>query len=275
MEDESRPLPQGWVRQLDPQSNHQFFVDTATEPPRSIWHHPYDDDAYMSSLAPEERGRIDGLHRVPSEADVIAESSDDDNDFHNPKSHAGKGEAAPQGQGGHHTGEIYPNQLPRRDSPPPKGIHKFGRKMKDKITSSTHQEREQMRQQREAEEQQLYERYQIYRSAMAKAAQTGEPQLIGKDKDGRDVYMEPPFGRHGGRGGMIGGGGPYPGQGGVGHGGMGYNPYQNGVYGAPNARYIRPQNPYNRRPGYGYGGGLGLPLGLGIGGGLLAGSLLF
>jgi len=47
-----------------------------------------------------------------------------------------------------------------------------------------------------------------------------------------------------------------------------------GVYTTPNARYIRPSNPYSRPYGSGYGGGYGLPLGLGLGGGLMGGMLL-
>ena len=51
MEDESRPLPPGWVRLYDAKQSHQFFVDTNSEPPRSIWHHPYDDEKYRKSHA--------------------------------------------------------------------------------------------------------------------------------------------------------------------------------------------------------------------------------
>jgi hypothetical protein len=51
MEDEGRPLPPGWIRQYDAKESHQFFVDTNTTPPRSIWHHPYDDDQYLSTLS--------------------------------------------------------------------------------------------------------------------------------------------------------------------------------------------------------------------------------
>merc|ERR1711900_72813 len=78
MEDEFRDLPQGWTRQYDEQSHHQFFVDTRANPPRSIWHHPYDDEQYLSSLTPDERSRIQSLHRVPTPADIQAESSGDD-----------------------------------------------------------------------------------------------------------------------------------------------------------------------------------------------------
>ncbi|KAG8995261.1 hypothetical protein FRB94_009311 [Tulasnella sp. JGI-2019a] len=53
MEDEHRPLPEGWIRQLDPSSAHHFYVDTTATPPRSIWVHPYDDPQWRQ----EQRGR--------------------------------------------------------------------------------------------------------------------------------------------------------------------------------------------------------------------------
>lgn len=49
MLDELRPLPQGWVREFDPETEHQFFVDTNSPGPRTIWKHPFDDDEYLSS----------------------------------------------------------------------------------------------------------------------------------------------------------------------------------------------------------------------------------
>ncbi|KAG9016621.1 hypothetical protein FRB90_002782 [Tulasnella sp. 427] len=46
MEDESRALPDGWIRQFDPGNAHHFYVDTRANPPRSIWVHPLDDEQY-------------------------------------------------------------------------------------------------------------------------------------------------------------------------------------------------------------------------------------
>lgn len=273
MEDESRPLPTGWVRSYDPHEHHQFFVDTTKEPPRSIWSHPYDDDIYMNSLSPEERQRIQGLHRVPSQADIEAESSEDD-EHHEHR--AGRADRIGAGE-----------LPPRPGADHPTGIHKFGRKMKDKITGSTHIEREQTRLRRAEEERHAYAQHQAIRQAMSRAIETGEPQLLGKDRQGKDVYIEAPQrgayggGFGGGYGGGVGGGFPGTGGGFGGHSGGGYgdrvmyNPYQHGPYANPNARIIRPQAPYSRPYGYGYGGGLGLPLALGLGGGLLGGSLLF
>ena len=103
---------------------------------------------------------------------------------------------------------------------------------------------------------------------MARAAQTGEPQLLGRDSEGRDVYIEPPYGA-----GCGPAGGPT-----YGDRAYGYNPFMQGPYGYPNASFIRPTQPYSRPLGYGcgggYDGGLGMPL-MGLGGGCLLGSLLF
>lgn len=243
MEDEKRDLPEGWVRQYDAKEHHQFFVDVTADPPRSIWHHPYDDEQYLSSISPEERKRIQALHKAPTLADVEAESSDDDH---------------------HHNYTAHPELPPRPTNDQTGGSRKFGRKLKDKITNSTHEEREAKRRQREEEERRAYEQHQQFRMAMSKAAQTGVPQFLGKDREGKEVYIEPPYGAGGGYGGY-------------GQGAYGYNPYSQGPYANPNARFIRPQDPYNRPYGYGYGGGLGVGTGslLGLGGGLLLGSLLF
>lgn len=250
MEDEARELPTGWIRQYDSQTHHQFFVDTNSSPPRSIWHHPYDDQAFLSKLSSTERERVQNLHRAPTRADIEAESSGDDD--HTPQQTGGGEELS--------------------------GTKKFGRKMKDKLTGSTHQEREQARRAREEEERKLYARHLHIRKQMSLAAETGKPQLLGKDENGKEVWIEPPqdmgYGGMGGIGGMGAFGSGYGGRFGGG-GGYAYNPYSQGVYSNPNARYIRPQGPYGRPYGMGYGGGYGLPIGLGLGGGLLAGSLLF
>jgi hypothetical protein len=264
MEDESRPLPSGWLRQYDPQTHHQFFVDTRVEPSRSIWHHPYDDDVYLASLTEHEREEIKRMHRVPTTADLEAESSDEDHDH----DHEGP---VTGGQGGGE-GEVQ-------------GLHRFGRKMKDRITGSTHQEREQKRREREAEEQEAYRRHMHIRNQMRKAAETGQPQLLGKDSEGKEVYIEPPYDGYGG--GMGGGYGynPYGGGygGGMGGMGMGMGGESFGVSDRGGKRYLTPSMPYARPYGGGFGGGYGMPLGMGmplmglggLGGGLMMGSLLF
>ncbi|KAF2232831.1 hypothetical protein EV356DRAFT_504838 [Viridothelium virens] len=258
MEDEGRPLPEGWVRQFDEKSHHQFFVDTKATPPRSIWHHPYDDEQYLSTLPSEERERVEGLHgilRTPSQADIAAESSDDDHEQHQ----AGQGRPNLTGnQSQQHTSDLPPR---------PAGQEKktFGRRLKDKITNTTHEQREAERRRRGEEELRAYQAHQAFRRAMLEAARTGQPQFVGKGRDGKDIYIEPPSSGYPG----------HYGRGGFGYPGQAYNPYAQGPYANPDARFIRPADPYYRPYGYGYGGGLGLPLLGGLTGGLLLGSALF
>lgn len=247
MEDEGRDLPKGWVRSYDPENDHQFYVDTTADPPRSIWQHPYDDATYLNTLDPKERQRIEGMHRVPSTADMMAESSDEDGDHH---------QHHHQQQQAHHGGTSTNPAAASTSSGEPKGATRLGRKLKDKITQSTHEEREAQRQERARQEAEYYERHRQLRQAMVQAARTGEPQLVGKDpRTGQDLYVEPP-------------------DGGVPGGAYGYNPYTRGPYSNPNARFLRPGGAYARPGGGGYGGGYGLPLAGGLLGGLLIGDAI-
>lgn len=257
MEDENRDLPRGWVRSYDPKSNHQFFVDTRTDPPKSIWHHPYDDEEYLSTLSSEERERIQEMHRVPTHADMVAEDTDDED---HPHPH-------PHGK------STVPTELPNREEQPT-GVKKFGRKMKDKVTSSTHEQREAERVRRAEEERKTYEAHQTYRRAMQRAMDTSQPQLIGKDKEGRDVLITPPGGARDpnayGPGVRL----IDPFDQGYGYGGGYGGGYPGSRYGGGYGPYGRPGYGYSRPYGYGYGGGLGLPLAGGLAGGLLLGGAL-
>lgn len=258
MEDEHRSLPDGWVRQFDAKTSHQYFVDTRQNPPRSIWHHPYDDEEYLQTLPSAERERIQSLHeKMPSVPDIMADDTDDE-DGHTHAAH---------GNGSATTGK---NELPPREEKPT-GFGKFGRKMKDKMTQSTHQEREAERQKRAEAERKAYQAHQKYRDALQKAMQTGEPQYIGHDKDGKEVYID--TSNSGPTSGPMAGATYQDGR--YGQQAYGVNPYHSGPYSNPNARFIRPQQSYQRPYGSGYGGGYGLPLLGGLGGGLLLGDLMF
>ncbi|KAK4450226.1 hypothetical protein QBC34DRAFT_448282 [Podospora aff. communis PSN243] len=249
MEDELRPLPEGWVRTFDPATHHQFFVDTKADPPRSIWHHPYDDEQFLQTLPPTERDRVRASARIPNKADVAAESTDED-------AYHSDGNAS----------------QPRR---------RLGRKFKDKITGTTHEQRAAERRRREAQEQEAYQQHVAFRKGMIEATRTGRPQYIGKDKNGQDLYLEPA-----GRG--------FPGVDNIHR----LSPYLSEVsYGpsrrpGPPGRYLRPEfdmygmgagygagnwnrpNMAYRRPvGMGYGGGMGFPLFAPLMGGVLLGSL--
>lgn len=256
MEDEHRPLPSGWVRQFDADTHHQFFVDTTANPPRSTWSHPHDDEQYLNSLSADERHHINRLTRSVSLKDIEAESSDDEG-----HGHTAAAQRVPASSSAASSSATGTDQNP-------KGIHKFGRKMKDRLTNSTHQEREQDRAARAKEEEEMYKAHLAFRKAMSRALETGQPQFVGRDRNGKDVYIEPPQG-------LMSGGMMIPQGGRVPAGARGYNPYSQGPYGYPSAQYMRPQQPYVRGPGYGYGGGYGFPLMGGILGGAMLGGLLF
>ncbi|KAM0813919.1 hypothetical protein AB5N19_13918 [Seiridium cardinale] len=268
IEDESRPLPNGWVRSFDPQSQHQFFVDTKVDPPRAVWHHPYDDDDYMNSLPSEERARIRGLVRHPSIHDVTAETSDEEGGDHDRLHAKGRQQATPS------TATASGHGSEKRS---------LGRKMKDKITGTTHQERAAERQQREQKERDMYKQHQVFRRGLAAAIETGQPQLLGQDDGGVDVYLEPPGSSFPGvqRAERI---SPYiqevyykpPGPVNKPARHLRPDPIYPGGYGSP----IRPYGAYNRPYGNGYGGGMGMmPLAGPLFGGMmlggLAGGLLF
>ena len=270
MEDENRALPPGWIRQFDPQEQHQFFVDTKASPPRSIWTHPYDDPAFLATLSEDERRAHQRLARSVTLADVTAESSDEEDD---------DGEKGGRGHG--HAGHAHAHAPTATHEDTPKGIHRFTRKMKDALTSSTHAERQTQRNNRAAAERAAYKTHIQARTAMLRAMQTGEPQFLCRDAQGRDVYVEPPGGPRdvvalpAGHGHASEGPGGAGGVGGDGGNGIRYNPYAQGPYADPNARFVRPSGPYGRPFGYGYGGGMGAPVAAGFLGGALLGGALF
>lgn len=265
MEDELRELPPGWVRQFDPVEQHQFFVDIRANPPRSIWVHPYDDPDFLATLSPEERKKHSLLQRSHTLEDLAAEDTDEEHGNSHSNTSARtqhhEPELPPRPDGKHAPKSTNAND-PNADV---KGIHKYTRRMKDKVTGTTHTERESQRRQREAQERKAYETHLRARQAMARAMETGQPQFLCKDREGKDVYIEPPNGP------------ALP----LGQDAYGYNPYQHGVYTDPNARFVRPAGPYGRPMGYGYGGGYGMgggfgaPVAAGLLGGALLGGLLF
>jgi hypothetical protein len=293
MEDELRPLPAGWVRDFDPETQHQFFVDTTATPPRSIWQHPYDDDVYLNSLPPAERERIlttghsaTEMHRRPSTADIVAEDSDvsdDDDHNHNPSSSAGL--------------------PPRPKNKKQEDTRSLGRRLKDHLTGTTHEERARERERRARDEQELYRQHQALRRAMREAMRTGQPQPVGRDESrGQDVFIEPPgirfpgvvevrrvspfvsevvyderrpAGRYLRTEGLYGGGGGSGGFGGgmYGGGGLGGGMYGGGGYPYGGGGWQRPGVAYSRVPGRGYGGGLGVPMMMPLFGGMMLGGL--
>lgn len=259
MEDEHRPLPEGWVRQWDQKEQHQFFVNTKATPPKSIWHHPYDDDDYLSTLTSEQREQIQ-----EDERQRLLRIDDHTDDESSTKKSSKP--ISPQGTGS----SSFPQELPPRSQAGSSHQKKgFGERFKEKVTGQTKEEREKERQAKAEQEREYYEAHQRFRQCLQQAQMTGQPQFFAKDRDGKEIYIEPPNTGYGGSG-----YGPY-------NNGYGYNPYQSGPYSNPNVRFIRPSYPYQR--GYGYGGygspygggGLGMPLAGGLLGGMLLGGLLF
>ncbi|SAM85173.1 uncharacterized protein UBRO_07736 [Ustilago bromivora] len=240
MEDMLRPLPKGWIRQYDPSTHHNFFVDTLANPPRSIWTHPYDDEQFQRQHPEEvqrERERVEKEHMVHAD-------TDDEDDL--PHSSTSKSHSTSH----HNTGAVAGDSS---SSIQPKGLKKFGRNLKDKMTNTTHSEREAKRQAQREAEQRAIQQHAAIRQALVTATRTGQPQLVGRDKQGREIFAQPPP------------------SGAFGYGAtLGYGPYQtfDGPYGSYGP-YARPMGPY-RRPGYG-GGGMAMPLL----GGMLLGGLLF
>jgi hypothetical protein len=123
----------------------------------------------------------------------------------------------------------------------------------------------------------VYRQHQIFRRGLEAAIETGQPQHLGQDDSGTDVYLEPPGYRYPGiqRIERI---SPYiqeiiyepPGPVNRKARHLRPDPIYPGGYGPP----IRPYGAYNRPYGYGYGGGTGMMPGAGpLFGGLLLGSL--
>jgi hypothetical protein len=277
MEDELRPLPAGWVREFDPDTQHQFFVDTMSSPPRSIWHHPYDDDVYLASLPAAECEQIQkthaaaGPHRRPSAADIAAEDTAEDTDSGNSSA-----SSSPLDQK-----NSKPRHQRRRLS--------LGRRLKDHLTGTTHEQRAAERARRAAAEHELYRQHRLLRQAMRDAMRSGRPQLLGRDPDRVRVFLEPP-------------GHTFPGVAGVTRlspyvsevvydesdgrrpgppgrylrpegdmYGMGYGGYGCGKFAG--GRWDRPGEEYARMEGTGFGGGMGVPLMAPLLGGVMLGSL--
>ncbi|KAF8284628.1 hypothetical protein DL93DRAFT_2092300 [Clavulina sp. PMI_390] len=56
---ERRDLPAGWIKEHDPQSDRDYYVDTLAEPPRSIWVHPLDDPDFVRTHRGDDASDLD------------------------------------------------------------------------------------------------------------------------------------------------------------------------------------------------------------------------
>ncbi|GAA5924152.1 hypothetical protein JCM1841_004588, partial [Sporobolomyces salmonicolor] len=113
MDDAMRPLPEGWRREFDPTTEHFFYVDVTATPPRSIWTHPYDPEYLSSHPGDKSHSRIYAPPPGPPPAPHRAPTS------------------------------PTPEKQPAADAgkAKPKDDRTFGRKMKDKLTGTTHEQR--------------------------------------------------------------------------------------------------------------------------------------
>ncbi|RYO79901.1 hypothetical protein DL766_006960 [Monosporascus sp. MC13-8B] len=305
IEDECRPLPGGWVRRFDPDTQHQFFVDTRADPPRSIWTHPLDDRDYLASLSPAERARAEeedgrwfqhhfggesdddegggGIRRRFTGDDIVAETTDSDNsDADDQHRHRRR----QQGAAG-----ASSSAKPTAQAKSQRG---FGCRLKDRLTGTTHEQREAARRKREEEERELYRQHMAFRGGLLAAIRDDRPQLLGHDTSGRPVYLEPPGNGYAGVSGVTRlsprvtevhyrpGAGPLPDELARGarfvrpEGYAGPGLSAGGVmYPGGAARYYgRPMGSYARPCGMGYGGGMGLPFMAPLFGGMMLGGLM-
>ncbi|GAA5946925.1 hypothetical protein JCM10213_002901 [Rhodosporidiobolus nylandii] len=209
--DEQRPLPENWRREWDPKSEHFFYVDTKASPPRSIWCHPLDPE-YLAAH-PQDAKELSSEYAPPSGAPP-AGSSTSKQDQQHVSAYASDGKDGKK-----------------------KDERSLGRKMKDKLTGTTHEERVQQRKKRQEEEMKQYQAYLVRRKQILEAQRQGRYQ---------PMYAAPasPYSR------------PMYYNSGIGM------PYGYGGYG------------YGRR-GMGMGMGPGMAVGGGLLGGLLLGDMLF
>jgi len=114
-------------------------------------------------------------------ADIRAEETDEEYEYHdNKQAHPKQSSSAVPKPAGASSSAATSS----------KGKETFGQKMKDKLTGSTHAERENDRAKRAEDEQKAYQRHLALRQAMNRAIETGQPQLIGKDAQGHDLYRK-------------------------------------------------------------------------------------
>ncbi|KAG0663672.1 hypothetical protein C6P46_002241 [Rhodotorula mucilaginosa] len=223
MLDESRPLPDGWRREFDANSGHYFYVDTKANPPRSIWSHPLDD------VSPEYlRAHPEVAEKLAPAAPPSDKASESKESHHHSRLHKTPSSSHAS------TSASASTSTQQEDN------RTLGRKMKDKLTGTTHEQRVEQRRKQAEQEKKEYEAY------LRRRAQIRQAQAEGRY---RPMYGAPM--------------GPYVRTVPMGYGGYGGGMYGGGMYG---------------RPYYGSGIGMGTRSGMGtgmaLGGGLLGGLLL-
>ncbi|KAI0361179.1 hypothetical protein OH77DRAFT_403563 [Trametes cingulata] len=232
---ENEPLPEGWVREFDPNTKHPFWVDTRAKPPRSIWVHPYEDEQFLREH-PDIRDRLARERRgTPSEAPPP----------YSPRRHSYSGTSS--GSRLNVPADDRP-AYSQPGTPGPAHERGFFGKLKDKAIGT--------KEEREAKRQEEIRRQKAYMEQLAEQRRRAQQQRTSSPFGGglggysqRPMYSQPvyaaPMGNPWTMGGGLGGGGLLGGRryGGSGLGGFG-------------------------------GGGIGMPLLAGAAGGLLLGDIL-
>ncbi|KAI0068319.1 hypothetical protein BV25DRAFT_1911313 [Artomyces pyxidatus] len=253
MSSDELPLPYGWVKEVDPRTDHPFYVDTKADPPRAIWVHPYNDEQYLNEH-PDVKEKVGNMKQQ------MLEAHDSKASLRERRHSIGGHESADREEGPSTAG-------PSKG----KGKRNFFGKIKDKAIG-TKEEREahkkemqriqaeRYKQRQEllrAQQERFAKRQAEYEEAQRQRAAQFPPQQYG-----------PPSGN------------PYAMYGDRGYG----DPYAYGSpgYGYNNNAYVDPyygNNGYGRGGrGGGFGGGGGgsaLPLIGALAGGLLLGDILF
>lgn len=197
---DDRPLPYGWIKEWDNNSNHFFYVcdlpqlfmrstpdvylcqvDAQAEPPRSIWVHPYEDEQYLREH-PDIREKMgpsrstDGLHDRPSNSALSRRASFPSD--------------SPTPSGSANTRQEM------RDHPDKRKERGFFAKLKDKAIG-TKEEREAARiEERRREEENRRRMLQLRQERFAYAQQR-YPQSFGggfPPYQGQGQYMPPQYG---------------------------------------------------------------------------------
>ncbi|KAI0778589.1 hypothetical protein BD413DRAFT_489994 [Trametes elegans] len=237
---DNEPLPDGWVREFDPNTQHPFWVDTKTRPPRAIWVHPYEDDEFLRGH-PSIRDRLARERRgTPSEAPPP----------YSPRRHSYSGASS-----GSHLSVPTDDRRGAHSQPGTPSVQQqhdrgFFGKLKDKAIGT--------KEEREARRQEEKRQQELYLKRLAEQRRLAQQQRASQ-------RMSSPFG------GM--GSSPFGSM-----GGYSQRPtYGRPMYAAPLGNPYTMGGGFGGR-GYGRsgfgGGGIGLPLLAGAAGGLLLGDML-
>ncbi|GAA5922172.1 hypothetical protein JCM3775_003516 [Rhodotorula graminis] len=246
--DAERPLPEGWRREFDTNTQHFFYVDTRATPPRSIWSHPLDDPDFLDAHPEIAKEFAPPAGAPPAETSATPSVVDEKKGHHSLFHRGGDDKAAEEERRGHNHDHDHASTSAKKDD------RTLGRKMKDKLTGKTHEERVKERKDRAERERREYDEYLRRRGEMLRAVNAGQYRSSYSAPQG-PYRVQPMYGGRYGGGGMYGRGM---------YGGRGYGYYPAGPMGYGNGIGMMGRGP-----------GMGMAMGGGLLGGLLLGDMLF